>query len=212
LEREPILVTSEDQRSLFYQLTASNSPGEPLAEPTADILAVSAAWTLGDLLPLEVPVFRVPRRANDFDWLDTGFAVHLISERLARAFSEAKLTGWHTLEARVEDRGGKRVNSFSMLVVTGRSGPVRDDLGTPHSLVIDGILRPGLTRGLVLDPNSWDGSDLFTPGRPLILATERVARVVRATEARGLVATPLRDVWWLTGFSPVRRLHSPPTG
>lgn len=130
--------------------------------------------------PIEHTVFtgRWPR-----DYIGTTLGLNLLSDRFFEVLTENGFTGWSTYPVRITLKDGSELGGYSGLAVTGRSGPLDDDLGEE---VIDAPKSPEgrpvrKLRGACFDPESWDGSDLFTPRGTLIVAmTEEVKDVLVA--------------------------------
>jgi hypothetical protein len=96
--------------------------------------------------------------------------VVLVSDRFLETLAREGLSGWQAVPIPgLPDLGGP----YSLLVITGRGGPAYGS---------DGIRFPGLPAlGQFLDPEQWDGSDLFVVDRQVAIyitnaAAQRLAR------------------------------------
>jgi hypothetical protein len=94
----------------------------------------------------------------------TDASLKLVSERVLGVLRKGNFGGWTTFPVRVllKDR---ELHGYAGLAVTGRSGPIDDRLSED---VIQPPPVPGgqsgrALRGLCFEPESWDGSDVFTP-------------------------------------------------
>lgn len=122
-----------------------------------------------------LPLAAVIRyRGTVGDLIGTYWAnVFLVSDRLSKAMRKLRLSGWRTLPVSVKDEPDLD-NRLALLVITGRAGPVYGACGQT---------RPGVdVIGQYLDPNEWDGSDLFLPAnrRSILVAgpaAEKIARL-----------------------------------
>jgi hypothetical protein len=107
--------------------------------------------------------------------------VYLVSEKMVTVLSESGMTGWRVTPVEIAD--GQPIRRLSLLTVTGRCGPIYGQ---------SGVWREGLPQlGQFLEPESWDGSDLFVPDNENgILLTPRCASVLRRARLRNLRLTP----------------------
>lgn len=89
------------------------------------------------------------------------------------------LTGWRRgNQVVVEDRQGRSAR-YTQLIVKGRSGQVR----SPQSRATNESDGFADVRGMPIEPDGWDGADLFTPeGSSFILLSQRAADVLRAAQ------------------------------
>ena len=89
----------------------------------------------------------------------THAALMLVSDRLIGTLG--RFCGWTTYPVTIEGQPG-----YQGLAVTGRAGPV-DDALSPRVMLLppvpEGTAVPG-RRGLLFQPDSWDGSDVFVLG------------------------------------------------
>jgi hypothetical protein len=87
----------------------------------------------------------------------------LVSPRVLEVLEQQGFTGWRAVPVDLEVSGG---DGYALLVVTGRAGPVEDELSgrvTIEPPVPEGEPGPGF-RGLFFRRGTCDGSDVFTPG------------------------------------------------
>ncbi len=130
----------------------------------------------------------VGQRGRLGDLVGTFWAtVYLVSDRFKEVLEGAALSGWTTFPVAPRER---LESGLWLLGVTGRCGPVYG---------VDGVARAGLDPvGQYLDPDEWDGADVFLPrNRNVVLLTPEAGRVLgRARlmnvdlEPGGLEATP----------------------
>lgn len=70
--------------------------------------------------------------------------------------------GWHTYPVEVYDKEGRSIEGYAGLAVVGRCGPIDDSLSEVVLREFPGGTFP-VRRGLLFQPDSWDGSPLFMP-------------------------------------------------
>ena len=146
---------------------------------------------------------RVPLRFIQYegtrwhDFVGTQYApLRLVSERVLEAFVAGGVTGWEAATAEISDRGGQAIAGYRLLVVVGRCGAVDNS----RSVLVDRIV-PGnpkgskVWKGLYFEEKTWDGSDLFNPGRSsLLFATEKVKRILEREKATNIHLESMLDV------------------
>lgn len=119
----------------------------------------------------------------------------LISDRVCDALAEC--TGWSTFPVTVRARDGKPIPGYHGLAVTGRSGKLDRAAGRkawrdvpPWENVV-----PSRRLYAYFDPESWDGSDVFTytPGG-LTLVTRRVVDALRAIKVSNAEFRPIARI------------------
>lgn len=109
----------------------------------------------------------------------------LISNRLRDVLTSQAITGWTAVPVGIDVETSNGGNGYSLLVVSGRSGPVDDSLSerTILSAPPDGESSAGW-RGLYFDPDSWDGADMFVPiNSRFICLTRRAKDVYHSIDA-----------------------------
>lgn len=128
------------------------------------------------------------------DILGTGFAsLYLISARMIDGLTAERITGWRSQPVHFDDNTAHD-GDYHALVVTGRCGPIVDEM----SETITKILPGGAVkwwRGMYFDPKTWDGSDVFTPAdRGTVLIVPRVRELLRRYDLDGVEAIPLSAI------------------
>ena len=113
----------------------------------------------------------------------------LVSDRLVDLLRCASATGWSVFPVDLRAHGNRRLSGYHGLSVTGRTGPIRKELGRDvflEPLAPGGKAVPG-TRGWCFDPKTWDESGVFTPeGAEAFCVTTPVADVLRASDLKGV--------------------------
>lgn len=131
------------------------------------------------------------------DWMGTGWpAFSLVSQRFVTALREGSFTGWKSYAAEVHRKNGKLIEGYEVLIVTGRCGPldhskekkVRKPPPVPQGQAYDAWI------GMYFDPESWDGSDLFTPeGTTVTVVTEPVKSALERVGITNVHFKPLTE-------------------
>lgn len=137
----------------------------------------------GEEHPSEPLVFVRDEGRTAHDLIATTYAtLTLASERLLGVLREHGYSGWATFPVEIISGEGEQLHGYEGLAVTGRCGPIDDQLSEEIILpppVPSGQACPGL-RGLCFSPDSWDGSDVFTSeDRASIFVTEPVMRTLQ---------------------------------
>ena len=105
-------------------------------------------------------------------------SLYVIGERLKDLLERNAITGWRLYEAVFP--GTPSPAAWWALGITGRAGRVRTGPETP----LDPL-------GHFLDPQEWDGSDLFHPtNEGTILVTARAAQIFQETRLRNVLLEP----------------------
>jgi hypothetical protein len=118
----------------------------------------------------------------------------LVSERVVGILRDSGLTGWQTYPIELFGKVGERIPGYHGLAVSGRCGPIDDDLSVKFPKIMPGGVFP-YWRGLYFDPTTWDGSDLFMPsGSGWIFVVEAVRRAFAKANVTNVVFTALSDV------------------
>jgi hypothetical protein len=130
----------------------------------------------------------------------------LVSDRIAKAWEEAGITGWRAFPVAVSDEleheiDGDRIKGYVGLSITGRAGSF--DLTKSQTVLKPNV--PGTTmmrwaRGLIFEEDSWDRSDVFLSGESLLVfGTERAVECLEALKATNVMITPAAEFEILIG-------------
>ncbi len=115
--------------------------------------------------------------------------MQVMSDRFTAHLRSVAPTGWSTFPVELRLRGDQPMSGYRGLSITGRTGPIKEELGldvilppaSPNGLAVAG------TRGWCFEPDTWDGSDVFTPeGAAAFCVTEPVADALRTAGISGL--------------------------
>lgn len=118
------------------------------------------------------------------DLMATGYAgLYLISEQLYKLLVNGGFTGWKIYSVEVFRRNGELLPGYFGWSITGRCGSI--DESKSASIITYPKHSRGrsvkMLKGLVFDPSSWDGSDIFLShgGGRYPFCTHRVARAIK---------------------------------
>lgn len=161
---------------------------------------LDAQWhlILGDYSQFKFPLRFHHAYGNKMtDILDTGWpGMYLISKFLKSTFIDQELTGWKTYPVEVFDNKGTKIEGYSGLSITGKTGPI--DF-TQSEIVQQRLVAHGpiskYYKGLYPKMEEWDGSDFFLAnGYFGIIMTDRAASVFRKSRLSNVKVQPLEDI------------------
>ena len=161
----------------FYAMSSDDIHGALIADSVKDEVVDAFRLLTGEEPPSEL-VFRQEFGRYLRDFVATTHAVlDLISSRIVTLFADHGFTGWKVYPAEIRLRSGVVHRDHSLLVVTGRCGPI-DDSKAPirrRRQTDKGGSTERVWVGLHFDPATWDGSDLFVPqGSGFVIVTKPV--------------------------------------
>ncbi len=110
---------------------------------------VRAEWAMGSAKP------------GDVVWTTMG-VVTIVSDAVVQMLRSHGFTGWSLYDITVWDKQGQCVPGYSGLAITGRCGKI----DYTRTIEVPRIYPAGIFpvgKGLLFEPASWDGSDLFMP-------------------------------------------------
>jgi hypothetical protein len=144
--------------------------GKELNDTIADI-------SRGVVRPSAPPTLRwVEGRTKPGPVLWPSIAGLVMREEVAELLKENGFTGWTTYAMQLLGKDGKQIPGYHGIAVTGRCGPIDDDLCTVAMREYPVGPQPDWV-GKYFAQESWDGSDFFTPEGSRdgsIFITERV--------------------------------------
>jgi len=144
--------------------------------------------TRGEISTQEPVCFHHDEGSRLKDHIGTTQALlHLVSDRFVGVLEG--FSGWRAYPVEVYDKDGELVPGYHGLAMTGRCGPIDDDLSPVM------VLPPPVPQGKAMPhrigirfwPETWDGSDLFMPeGRGWVLVTQEVRDALTAAKITGI--------------------------
>jgi hypothetical protein len=139
---------------------------------------------VGDIMkgtePTKTPVpFVYYKGSREKGFLVGGIAIYLVHDSVINVFKENNFTGWDTFPIEAYDKTNKKLEGYQGLFISGRCGKLIDSLSSiedrPNP---NGRIRP-IKVGLFFEPETWDGSDFFSPDASIcIFVTKRVKEVL----------------------------------
>lgn len=142
------------------------SGGRVLRVRSLELLHNDRALARGEERPVQPIAFVRDEGQTPCDLVGTTYAtLVIVSNRFLDVLREHHVSGWTTFPISLLAEDGSELNGFQGFAVTGRCGPIDDSLSEEALLpppVPGGRSRRGL-RGICFAPESWDGSDIFTP-------------------------------------------------
>jgi hypothetical protein len=162
------------------------------ALPGGDPLAL----TRGEVEPKEPVRFHHDEGSRVKDHIGTTWALlHLVSDRFIRALDG--FSGWRTYPVEVYDTGGDLIAGYQGLAVSGRCGPIDDELSPVMVLpppVPQGAAMPHRI-GIRFWPETWDGSDVFMPENTgWVLVTQEVRDALTAAKITGIELDRITEI------------------
>jgi hypothetical protein len=180
---ERIYVLDDPMRPRFFGAVSDPIGDFPTenAVVRADVLPPSPvrfAWYTGG----EVP--------EDFVWAAS--LPLLVSDAVVAVLNREGFVGWSTYEVDLYGKTGERIPGYRGFSVSGRCGPSDKDMSRAQKqLGREGV---AVQLGLLFDPGTWGGSDIFLSAMPrswLIHVTEDVKKALRSAKFKNVDFEPL---------------------
>lgn len=138
---------------------------------------------------------RKGNRWTDDLFLD-GLRAHVVSERVVHLLQESCFSGWKAIDAGIEAGDSNRTD-YKVLLITGRCGPLLDDqnpMVDRQPITSKGREERRVKIGYLVDPASWDGSDIVSPeGTALPFVHERVKRTLESEGVTGFTFVKITE-------------------
>ena len=136
-------------------------------------------WTMGGKSPSDVVC-------------TTSVAPVIVSDRIIDLCKRLEFTGWTTYPVELAGKDGVPIPGYQGVAVSGRCGAIDNERSVMFDKAYPGGVFP-CWRGLYFDPATWDGSDVFIPGRKgaAIFVTNRVRRAMIRAKVRNVRFTAL---------------------
>ena len=138
------------------------------------------------------------KKPADYYWVP---GHHIISPAFQQLLEENKVSGYHLQDIQLVDSEGFSQEGLKELVVTGRSGYLKDINGKYYKRcsqcgAIDYDFRDG-TVGTLID--EWDGSDMFysenLPG--FLFVTEDLMNLIKKNKVTNAFFEPVEEIKWV---------------
>lgn len=141
---------------------------------------IPVGWAMGRAKPVD-PVM----------WT-TFVAPVIVADAVVQLLRSHGFTGWSLYEISVRDKQGELVPGYSGLSVTGRCGNIDWAKGVEVPRIRPAGIFP-VWKGLLFDPESWDGSDFFMPAERVgyVFVVEEVKKAFQRAKIRNVDFTPL---------------------
>ena len=180
----------------IYSLDASDDYAEPAPE-CDQIPFNSSAIARGELpWPSAMRLILGEGSGSAVDMMGTSWAAPtLISARVVESLLRANITGWHSTPVTFAETHMQ--HEFHALSVVGRCASIDDSASPivtrmPHSP--RGIPKPYRV-GIYFAVDSWDGSDVFTPGESTwIFVVQKVKQLLEDMKATNVCFRPLTEI------------------
>jgi len=142
-------------------------------------LSVPVEWEMGSAEP------------GDVNWT-THAAPIIISDSVVSLLRTHGFTGWSLYPVTVQNKQKQTVPGYSGLAITGRCGNLDDSMSVEVPRIFPAGIFP-VWKGLLFEPTSWDGSDLFMPAQrfSFVFVVEAVKNAFERAKIRNVKFTPL---------------------
>jgi hypothetical protein len=140
---------------------------------------ITVRWAMGGATP------------GDVIWTTMGI-VAIVSDSVVQLLRSHGFTGWSLYDVSVRDKQDQLIPGYSGLAITGRCGKI----DYTRTVVVPRVYPAGIFpigKGLLFDPESWDGSDLFMPADRFgyKFMVEGVKKAFERAKIRNVSFTPL---------------------
>lgn len=181
----------------LYLLGSEFLGGALHVQPVTTITNHSAIFR-GDSIPASPLVFAHQRGGAARDLISTGFpALMLLSSRVFEILRAEGITGWTTFPVVVTGKDRQVIDGYRGLSITGRCGSIRKErskLVWKEPRYAGGPPRQ-VKLGLLFDPATWTGHDMFSPqGVDYVFVGERVKDVLEQAKVKNIRFERLTEV------------------
>ncbi|WP_157261239.1 hypothetical protein [Paenibacillus wynnii] len=144
--------------------------------------------------PMEPVTFEYVQGSINKDIILGGGAVYLLSSQLIQALMEHNFTGWDTFKVEATGKDRVPIEGYEGLFITRTAGPFdysfcQDKLmPNPRGIMIPAYI------GMGFDPQTWDGSDIFSlQNTTHVIVSRQVQEVLRKFKTNSVNLIPLND-------------------
>jgi hypothetical protein len=140
---------------------------------------ITVEWAMGSAKP------------GDVIWTTMAVVV-IVSDSVVQLLRSHEFTGWSLYDVSVRNKQGELIPGYCGLAITGRCGKI----DYTRTVVVPRVYPAGIFpigKGLLFEPESWDGSDLFMPagGVGNKLMVEKVKKAFERAKIKNVLFTPL---------------------
>ncbi|MDP5276147.1 imm11 family protein [Chengkuizengella axinellae] len=130
-------------------------------------------------------IFQYYKGSRKKDIINGGLSVYLISNEFIKVLEENQFIGWDTFPMEAYDKEGKTIEGYYGLFITGQCGKIDTSLSKIENRPSPiGRMRPVYV-GYCFDPDSWDGSDIFTAeGYNGIIISKKVKEALEKSDLK----------------------------
>ncbi len=161
----------------------------PLRATAELVLGEPFALTRGEFQPQKPLVLthkmggKVP---SDLIWTDW-VALTIFADRVVELLRRKGFTGWSTYPVEVRGKDGQIFPGYHGMSFPGRCGPIENARSTIVYEQMPGGVFPR-HKGLLFDPDTWDGSDFFMPsdGSAFVFVTEAVKEAFEKAKVKNV--------------------------
>jgi hypothetical protein len=147
--------------------------------------SINEMWTLKSIEDHNTYQFKYFLGKMYYDIIGTGFAsLYLISAKLVSMLIDEHITGFGTKPTVIYGKGSKAIDSYSLLKVIGKSGPIDRGRSPSFMKVTPSGKELMHWKGYYFNESSWDGRDMFSPEGSLHIFVTR--KVKEAMEKAGI--------------------------
>jgi hypothetical protein len=179
---DKIFAVEEPGNSRAFRVNADLESDEAFALTRGEMQPprpVTLTWAMGRAQPVEV--IRT-----------TLVAPFIVSDSVVQILRSHGFTGWSLYDVQVQDKQGQGIPGYSGLSLPGRCGPIDFSMSVKVPRIYPGGIFP-VHMGLLFDPASWDGSDLFMPAgkNSWKFVVQEVKEAFEKAKVRNIDFTPL---------------------
>ena len=154
--------------------------------------------TRGEIVPVEPVRFHHDQGGRLQDLIGTTEGtLTLVSARLVEVLATNGFSGWSTYPIELYDEHGGAISGYHGFAATGRSGPIDPSLSPVMPVpppVPEGETLPHRI-GWRFAPETWDGSDVFSPdGSAAIVVSRSVRDALLRAKVRNVDLTRITEI------------------
>lgn len=182
----------------FLQKQAVRLEMDEAREEMASYIWNNRSKILKELEILSEPLRLVVHKGTYMCDCLCGGPLKLISNLLLENLKQSEISGWSTTPVILKGKSGQKISGYAALTVAGKCGDI--DERRSSCRILPPIPSLGVPErkewvGWFFDENTWDGSDIFTPGDAAhIFMTRRAKDLFERFKTKNLEFIPLNEV------------------